>query len=479
MKLIFEKSVKGRHTDILPSPKSNAGKWLPKNLLNEELPDLPELSELDVVRHFTELSRRNAGVDTAFYPLGSCTMKYNPKVNEAIASNQQFTNIHPLSPDLSHQGTLHFMYDFSKLLSELCGMAEFSLHPMAGAHGEFAGLAMIKAYHASMQDTKRTAALVPDSSHGTNLATASMAGYKVKNIKSREDGEVDIEDLKKHLGDDTAVLMLTNPSTLGLFETQILEIADIVHSAGGLLYYDGANMNAIAGKVRPGDMGFDVVHLNIHKTFSAPHGGGGPGCGAVGVSERIVPFLPNPRVVKNDDGIFSWSSDFPNSIGRVSGFYGNVLVALKGYLYLRSLGASGIREMSEHAVLAANYLRVKQAKHFPAAKDRFCMHEFVAQPSPELRNHRIRAMDIAKCLIDRGIHPPTVYFPLIVQEALMIEPTETESLQTLDDFIEVMNSIAGQCLSNPESAFAAPEHMPVTRLDEAKAARELKLVYKQ
>ncbi|MFH0911431.1 MAG: aminomethyl-transferring glycine dehydrogenase subunit GcvPB [Planctomycetota bacterium] len=482
MQLIFEKSVPGRRTAQYPAldvPAEPVEK-LAGGILRAREAALPELSEVEVVRHFRELARRNVGVDDAFYPLGSCTMKYNPKLGEAAARMEGFASLHPYVEFFRAQGTMKLLRHMEKLLAAVTGMRAFSLHPMAGAHGEWVGMSILAAYHAANGAAGRRRVLIPDSSHGTNPASAAMAGFRVEPVKTDASGEVDLEDLRKRLGDDLAGIMLTNPNTLGIFESRILEIANLVHGSGGLLYYDGANLNAILGKCRPGDMGFDAVHLNLHKTFSTPHGGGGPGAGPVGVSARLEPFLPVPRIVRNDrvdpEMPLAWSMGFPQSVGRVAGFFGNVGVVLRAYAYIRVLGETGLREAAEDAVLAANYLRVRLKTHFPAAFDRACMHEFVAAPSRALQDKGVRTLDVAKALIDRGFHPPTIYFPLIVPEAIMIEPTETESLETLDAFADAMNEIAQKALADPEWVRGAPYGTPVGRLDEAGAAREARII---
>jgi glycine dehydrogenase subunit 2 len=449
---------------------------LPAGLLRSEPLGLPELAEIEVVRHYTGLSRRNIGVDTSFYPLGSCTMKYNPKVNEWAAALPAFAGLHPLAPAADTQGALALLADLEHCLCEVAGMHAFTLAPPAGAAGELTGMLLIRAYHASRGE-KRTKVLVPDSAHGTNPASAALTGYDVVPVPSTAEGEIDVEAFRRLAGPDVAGFMLTNPNTLGVFERRIGEIRRIAREAGLLLYYDGANLNAIAGKVRPGDMGFDVVHFNLHKTFSTPHGGGGPGAGPVGVSERLAPFLPGPRIVRGADGAFTLDEAPRESIGRVSGFHGNFGILLRAYVYIRAHGAEGLRRNAEVAVLNANYLRVKMKEHFPAAQDRVCMHEFVAQPSPALLEKGIRTLHIAKRLIDFGIHPPTVYFPLIVKEALMVEPTETESLATLDDFVAIMTRIAGEALSRPDFVRDAPHNACVARVDEVRAARQADFHY--
>lgn len=484
MELIFEKSVPGRKTFQLPEcdVPEVATEELAPGLTRAEAAALPEVSELQAVRHFVELSDRNHAVDRNFYPLGSCTMKYNPKINEAVSSLDGFAGIHPYVECYRAQGTMRLLHSLEAYLATLTGMHAFSLAPMAGAHGEFVGMSMIRAYHeANGEGETRTVVLVPDSSHGTNPASAAIAGFDVQSIKTDDNGEIEMDDLRAHCNETTAGIMLTNPNTLGLFETRILEVQKIVHEAGGLLYYDGANLNAIVGKCRPGDMGFDVVHLNLHKTFSTPHGGGGPGSGPVGVSPRLEPFLPTPRIVRapveSPEIEYMWSSDFPQSIGRVSTFYGNIGVCIRAYAYIRSLGAEGLKAVAENAVLAANYLQARLKETFPVSHDRTCMHEFVAAPSAAMQEKGIHTLDIAKRLIDHGIHPPTVYFPLIVPEAMMIEPTETEPKDVLDDFVEAMQAIAAEALETPDLLHSAPRTTPVGRLDEAMAARKPKLVF--
>ena len=480
MQLIFEKSVEGRGTSQYPDldvPAQPLEK-LTGGIRRREPAELPELAEVQVTRHFQELARRTVGVDDTFYPLGSCTMKYNPKVNEAAARMEGFAGLHPYVEFFRAQGTMSLLRHLEVLLSEITGMHAFSLHPMAGAHGEWVGMNIIRSYHEA-RGAARPRVLVPDSSHGTNPASAAMAGFTVEPVRTDTTGEIDIEDLRSKLGDDVAAIMLTNPNTLGIFESRICEVADMVHESGGLLYYDGANLNAILGKCRPGDMGFDCAHLNIHKTFSTPHGGGGPGAGPVGVTSALEPFLPVPRIVENErvdpEMPLVWSMDFPESIGRVAGFFGNVGVLIRAYAYIRTLGEEGLRQASEDAVLAANYLRVRLRGQFPAAYDRICMHEFVATPG-ELLEKGVRALDVAKALIDCGIHPPTTYFPLIVPEAMMIEPTETETLDTLDAFVDAMTEIARHASEDPEWIKGAPYNAPVGRVDEVKAARDARLV---
>ena len=477
--LIFEVSRSGRAAYSLPAcdvPVTNPADMIPEALLRTEL---PEVSEVELIRHFTRLSQKNYGVDTGVYPLGSCTMKYNPKMNEAAARLSGFANAHPEQPEEVSQGALTLMHELDGMLSEITGMARVSLQPAAGAHGEMAGLMIIKAYHESHGDTKRTKILVPDSAHGTNPASAAVAGFYVVNVKSNALGMVDMDDLTRLLDDETAGLMLTNPkpNTLGLFDTSIKAIADKVHAAGGLLYYDGANLNAILGEARPGDMGFDVVHLNLHKTFSTPHGGGGPGSGPVGVREDLVPFLPTPVVEKTEKG-YVLDDNRPQSIGRVRSFYGNFGVGVRAYAYILSMGAEGLRQVAENAVLNANYLQCRLKEKYDLPYDAICMHETVLSGKRQ-GVFGVTSLDIAKRLIDYGYHPPTMYFPLIVKEALMIEPTETESKETLDGFIEAMLLIANEAEENPELLKSAPNTTALSRMDESRAVRQPVLKYQK
>ena len=470
---IFDLSVPGRTGFSLPQcdvPETAAEDLIPGDYLRAESPALPEVSEVDVVRHYTGLSKKNHGVDAGFYPLGSCTMKYNPKVNEDAAALPGFTGTHPLAPESAAQGCLEILYRLGGMLAEITGMDDMTLQPAAGAHGELTGLMMIRAYHESRGDLGRTKILVPDSAHGTNPASAALAGFAPVEIRSDGRGNIDLDDLRAHAGSDTAGLMLTNPNTLGLFDGHILEIAEIVHQAGGLLYYDGANANAIVGVVRPGDMGFDVVHLNLHKTFSTPHGGGGPGAGPVGVKRALTRFLPGP-IVAERDGEYTLREQGPESIGRVRSFYGNFGILVRAYAYLCSVGAEGLREISRAAVLNANYLRAGLAGDYDVAFHRPCMHEVVLTAQRQKDQSGVTANDIAKRLIDFGIHPPTIYFPLIVHEALMIEPTETESRETLDEFLAAMRQIAQEARETPEVVKTAPHTTAISHLDETQAAR--------
>ncbi|MCS4470570.1 aminomethyl-transferring glycine dehydrogenase subunit GcvPB [Clostridium botulinum] len=472
-KIIFELSSEGRKGYRLPNldvPEVELSELLPKNLLREDEIDLPEVSEVDVARHYTALSNKNYTVDNGFYPLGSCTMKYNPKINEDIAALSGFSKIHPLQDENISQGALELMYDLKGKLCEITGLYDFTLQPAAGAHGEYTGLLIIKAYHEKRGDTKRTKIIVPDSAHGTNPASASVAGFDIVEIKSGEDGRVSIEELKKVLNDEIAGLMLTNPSTLGLFEKDIKLISELVHEAGGLLYYDGANLNAIMGIARPGDMGFDVCHLNMHKTFSTPHGGGGPGSGPVGVKKHLAKFLPVPTVEKENDK-FILDYNRPDSLGKIRSLYGNFGVMVKAYTYILTMGKEGLKAASENAVLNANYIKESLRDYYNIGKDDICKHEVILSTLKE-NPHHIATLDIAKRLIDYGVHPPTVYFPLIIEEALMIEPTESESKETVDEFIDAMKKIAVEAKENPEILHEAPVNAPVRRLDQVKAARK-------
>ena len=477
--LIFELSKEGRIGYSLPEndvPEISLTDVIPNDYIRVEEPNLPEVSELDIMRHYTALSNRNHGVDSGFYPLGSCTMKYNPKINENVARFAGFSHIHPLQHESTVQGALGLMYDLQEHLKEITGMDEVTLQPAAGAHGEWTGLMMIRAYHEMNGDTNRTKVIVPDSAHGTNPASATVAGLETITVKSNEHGLVDLEDLRRVVGPDTAALMLTNPNTLGLFEENILEMAEIVHGVGGKLYYDGANLNAVMSKARPGDMGFDVVHLNLHKTFTGPHGGGGPGSGPVGVKADLIPFLPKPLVVKKDDNTFGFDYDRPQSIGRVKPYYGNFGINVRAYTYIRTMGPDGLKAVTEYAVLNANYMMRRLAEHYDLPFDRHCKHEFVLSGKRQ-KKLGVRTLDIAKRLLDFGYHPPTIYFPLNVEECIMIEPTETESKETLDEFIDAMIQIAKEAETNPEVVQEAPHTTVVGRLDETLAARKPVLRY--
>lgn len=468
MKLIFERGKEGQGCTILPScDVPVVALDVPKR---EKKLNLPHVSENELSRHYTELAKQVHGVNDGFYPLGSCTMKYNPKVNEKAASLPGFTNIHPLQPASTVQGCLEVLKETQEMLCEITGMDAMTLQPAAGAHGEFTGLLLIKAYHDSKQDTKRTKIIVPDSAHGTNPASATMLGYDVISIPSAEDGCVDIEKLRAAVGEDTAGLMLTNPNTVGLFDKNILEITSIVHEAGGLVYYDGANLNAVMGVVRPGDMGFDVIHLNLHKTFSTPHGGGGPGSGPVGCKAFLAEFLPGLQPVPTEEGLGLMKP--LHSVGSVKAFYGNFLVVVKAMTYILMLGKEGIPAAAKNAVLNANYMMHKLQDIYPMAYNETCMHEFVMSLEKMKHDIGVSAMDVAKALLDYGIHPPTMYFPLIVHEALMVEPTETESRETLDEVIAVFREIYDHAVKNPEALHEAPVGTYVRRLDEVRAARK-------
>ena len=470
--LLFELSTPGRTAFTLPSLDVPAA-TLPEGYVRADLP-LPEVSELELVRHFTRLSQLNYCIDTNFYPLGSCTMKYNPKVNEKAASIEGLSQVHPLQPEETLQGSLELMYRLQEALKEIAGFAGVSLQPAAGAHGELTGVLMMRAYHRSRGETQRKKILIPDSAHGTNPASSAMAGLVVVQLPSDKRGNVDLAALKQACDDTVVGLMLTNPNTLGLFEEHVLEVCETVHACGGLMYGDGANLNALLGIARPGDLGFDVMHFNLHKTFSTPHGGGGPGSGPVGVSERLLPFLPGPIVVKEGDRFRLAVPD--KSIGRVRAFFGNYGMFVRAYTYIRMHGPEGLRAVAEHAVLNANYLKALVAPHFPVAVERTCMHEFVVHG--DISGTDVRALDVAKRLIDYGFHPPTNYFPLIVRDALMIEPTETESKQMLDAFAQALAAIAAEARTNPALLHEAPHTTPVSRLDEVKAARNPVLCYK-
>ncbi len=482
--LIFEKSRSGRRA-FAQAPVDAPEIAIPAELLRSDEPRLPEASELQTVRHFTRLSQKNFSIDTQFYPLGSCTMKYNPRACNALALLPEFAGRHPLGPVSHGQGFLACMYELQEMLKDVTGMKGVSLTPMAGAQGELAGVAMIKAYHDARGDAERTEIIVPDAAHGTNPATANMCGCTVREIPTGPDGDVDIDALKAVLGPKTAGIMLTNPSTLGVFERHIKDIADMVHEAGGLLYYDGANLNAILGKVRPGDMDFDVIHMNLHKTFSTPHGGGGPGSGAVGVNKRLLPFMPIPVVGKTEvdgEALYDWlaEEDIPQSIGRLSGFMGNSGVLLRAYVYMRMIGREGMELIAEYSTLNANYLmaRLRDAGFELAYPRRRASHEFIITQNHQSKSVNLTAMDVAKALLDRNFHAPTTYFPLLVPECLLIEPTETESKETLDNFVAAMIDIAKAAKEDGVEYKEAPYRMPVRRLDDVKAARQLDLAYR-
>ncbi|NLZ67073.1 MAG: aminomethyl-transferring glycine dehydrogenase subunit GcvPB [Clostridiaceae bacterium] len=474
MKLIFERSYKGRGSAHLPKCDVPVCQ-LPESMMRSEKPALPEVSEIELVRHYTELEKQTFGVNDGFYPLGSCTMKYNPRINEEMAALPGFTNIHPLQNTDTVQGCMEVLYKAEEYLNEITGMDRFTMQPSAGAHGEFAGLLLIRAWHLHKGNTKRTKIIVPDSAHGTNPATVSMAGYETVNVPSTKDGLVDLDALREAVGENTAGLMLTNPNTFGLFDPNIGEITKIIHDAGGLCYYDGANLNAVMGQARPGDMGFDCVHLNVHKTFSTPHGGGGPGAGPVGCKAFLAPFLPGP-VVEKEDGVFKFKTP-ELSFGRVRGFHGNFLVIVKTLSYILSLGREGIPEASANAVLNANYLLNRISDDYDIASGPHCMHEFVITLERLQKETGVSALDVAKRLIDYGMHPPTMYFPLNVKEALMVEPVETESLETLDEAAEIFKQVMKEARENPELLHGAPHNAPIGRPDEVNAARNPVLKY--
>lgn len=477
-KLIFELSKEGRKGYTLPENRFKAYqlKQIPTPLLRENEPELPEVSEFDVVRHYTNISNKNFGVDTGFYPLGSCTMKYNPKINEEICSLPAFTGLHPLQPVTTTQGALEVYYNLQQTLAEISGLAEFTLNPFAGAHGELTGLMIMRQYHLKRGDEKRTKVIVPDSAHGTNPASATVCGLQVVEVKSKPDGRIDVEDLKPLLDDTIAGIMMTNPNTLGLFETEILEIAQLVHACGGLLYYDGANLNPLLGKCRPGDMGFDIMHINLHKTFSTPHGGGGPGSGPVGVTAALADYLPNPHVKKAEDGTFHIEKT-PDALGQISGYIGNFGVMMRAYTYILSLGKENIKNIGPLATLNANYIKesLKDCYYLPI--EGICKHEFVFDGLVD-KSTGVTTLDIAKRLLDYGYHAPTIYFPLLFHQSIMIEPTETESLETLDEFIDVMRRVAQEAIEQPEKVKNAPHHTPVRRLDETTAAKHPILRYR-
>ena len=479
-KLIFEVSRPGRTGYKLPpidveelDPKD----IIPESFLTTEDPDLPEVSEVDVIRHYTNLADKNHGLDTGFYPLGSCTMKYNPKINENMAALPGFANTHPLQHESSVQGNLRLIYELGESLAEIAGMEKITLQPAAGAHGELTGILLVRAYHENRGDDKRDKIIVPDSAHGTNPATASMAGFKIIEVKSNKNGTVDVEALRAAVGDDTAGLMLTNPNTLGIFEKDIQEITDIVHEAGGLCYYDGANANAILGHARPGDMGFDLVHFNIHKTFSTPHGGGAPGSGPVGVKECLLPFLPVP-VVEKDGDRYHLNWDVPKSIGKVKDFYGHFGIMVRAYTYILTMGSDGLKRASEVAVLNTNYIKERLKEHYYLPLDTLYKHEVVFSGLAN-RKLEVTTLDIAKRILDKGFHAPTVYFPLIVDQAIMIEPTETESKETLDQFIQALIEIAEEAEEDISILKEAPLKTLVRRPDETLAAKQSIVKYEQ
>jgi len=478
--LIFERSRPGRSA-VAQAPKAHANTAIPAPLRRKSAPGLPAASELDVVRHYTRLSQKNFAIDTQFYPLGSCTMKYNPRACNSLAMLPGFLNRHPLAPASHSQGLLQTMFELQEMLKDVTGMQAVSLAPMAGAQGEYTGVAMIRAYHVARGDTERREIIVPDAAHGTNPATAIMCGYEVREIATDAAGDVDLEALRAAVGPQTAGIMLTNPSTVGVFERRIQEIAGIVHEAGGLLYYDGANLNAILGKVRPGDMGFDVMHMNLHKTFSTPHGGGGPGSGAVGVGQRLLPYMPVPHVIEDQDGGYRFADegDLPETIGRLSAFAGNAGVLLRAYVYMRMLGREGMVRVGEFSTLNANYLArsLEQAGFDLAYPARRATHEFIVTLKKQAKERGLTAGDVAKRLLDHGYHAPTTYFPLLVPECLLVEPTETESRETLDGFVEAMACILAESETDMETIKSAPHTLPNRRFNEVAAAKALDVVF--
>ncbi len=476
--LIFELSKPGKRSFVFPKcdvPEKKLNQVVPEKFLRKVKPELPEVAELEIVRHYTNLSRKNFSIDTHFYPLGSCTMKYNPKIHEEVAKLPGFAHLHPYAPQAWSQGILQVLYELEQLLCEISGMDRMSLAPAAGAHGELLGLLLTRAYHIDQGGNARKKVILPDSSHGTNPASAHIAGYEVVSLKTDANGEIDLEELKKLVDKETAALMITNPNTLGLFERKILQIQKVMHDVGALLYYDGANLNPLLGIARPGDMGFDIVHINVHKTFTTPHGGGGPGAGPVGVKKRLEKYLPVPTVEKVGEE-YRLRYDNPTSIGKIRSFFGSVGILLRAYTYIRSLGQEGLEKVGKGAIVNANYLLAKLKKVYHLPYNRTCMHEFVL--STKGVGSDLHAIDVAKRLIDLGFHPPTIYFPLIVPEAIMIEPTETESKQTLDLFAQAMIQIVEESQENPELLHNSPRTMPVSRPDETAAARQPKLRWK-
>lgn len=474
-KTIFEHSSQGRRGVTLPPrdidiPLKNI---LPAEHLRTNAARLPEVSELDVMRHYIALSHKNHFIEKGLYPLGSCTMKYNPKLHESLVRHTCFANLHPNQPESTIQGALELLYELQKDLAEISGMAKVTLQPVAGAQGEFTGIKIISAYHKAKGNHHKTKIIIPDSAHGTNPATCNLVGFEVVELKSLEDGRCDIERLKELVDETTAGFMLTNPNTLGLFETQIEEIAGIMHSVDALIYMDGANLNALLGIVQPGKIGFDIMHFNLHKTFTTPHGGGGPGCGPVGVVEKLVPYLPVPMVAKQDDRYFLDYRHESTSIGKVHTFYGNFAIMVRAYIYIKMLGAKGLRRVSENAIINANYLMKRLEPYFHIQHNEYCMHEFVADGTWQKKEQGISTLDIAKRLLDKGFHAPTIYFPLIIPEAMMVEPTETESLESLDAFADAMIEIANECKKNPEILHESPLSTPVRRVDDVRAVKVL------
>ncbi len=478
-KTIFEYSSTGRRGATLSKrdidfPLENI---IPSEHLRAKKARLPEVSELDVMRHYIALSHKNHFIEKGLYPLGSCTMKYNPKVHEMLVRHSCFNNVHPYQPESTLQGSLEILYELQQDLAEISGMSQVTLQPVAGAQGEFTGIKIIAAYHKTKGNLHKTKMIIPDSAHGTNPATCSLVGFDVIELKSNERGRCDLEHLRSIVDDNTAGFMLTNPNTLGLFEDQIEEIAEIIHAVDGLIYMDGANLNALMGIVQPGKIGFDVMHFNLHKTFTTPHGGGGPGCGPVGVVEKLIPYLPVPMIGKNEDGYFFDYGHEATSIGKVHTFYGNFAIQLRAYIYIKMLGAQGLRRVSENALINANYLMALLREHYHIQYPEFCMHEFVADSTWQKKEYGISTLDVAKRLLDKGYHAPTIYFPLIVPEAMMVEPTETESKQSLDDFAAAMIEIAQECKESPELLHEAPLTTPVRRVDDVRAVKILDLIF--
>ncbi len=479
-KTIFEKHAPGRRGYTLPinDIDININDIIPAKFLRKSIARLPEVSELDVMRHFQELGEQNHCIEKGFYPLGSCTMKYNPKINETLSRSHSFTELHPLQPEHTVQGALEMMYELQNDLAEISGMDAVTIQPVAGAHGEYAGLHIIRAYHHANNNHHKTVIITPDSSHGTNPASCTLNGFTVVEIASDDKGMVDVEELKKHINDDVAGFMLTNPNTLGIYESQVEEICELIHSVDGLIYMDGANLNALLGLVKPGKIGFDVMHFNLHKTFSTPHGGGGPGSGPVGVVKKLASYLPIPMVNKKDDDTYYLDYGHANtSVGKIHSFYGNFLVNLRAYIYIKMLGSKGLRRVAENAIINANYIMRKLEDYYEIPHKDTCMHEFVASGSKQKREHGVKTLDIAKRLLDKGFHAPTIYFPLIVSEALMIEPTETESKNTLDEFIAAMIDIAKECETDAEKVKNAPYNTPVRRVDDTLAVKKLDIKF--
>lgn len=479
-KTIFELSSPGRTGATLPPREIDIplDSMIPQKYLRKQAPRLPEVSELDVMRHYISLSHKNHFIEKGLYPLGSCTMKYNPKIHELLVRNSCFANLHPYQPESTLQGALELMYELQKDLSEISGMAQVTLQPVAGAQGEFTGIKIIEAYHKAKGNTHKTKIIIPDSAHGTNPATCHLVGFDVVELKSDENGRCDMARLREIVDENTAGFMLTNPNTLGLFETHIEEIAELLHSVDALIYMDGANLNALLGIVQPGKIGFDIIHFNLHKTFSTPHGGGGPGAGPVGVVEKLIPYLPVPMVSKDANGYHLDYSHADSSLGKVHSFYGNFAVLVRAYIYIKMLGAKGLRRASENAIINANYLQKRLEEYYHIQHKEYCMHEFVADGTWQKKENGVSTLDIAKRLLDKGFHAPTVYFPLIIPEAMMIEPTETESLDSLDAFADAMIEIAQECKENPELLHEAPLTTPVRRVDDVRAVKVLDPIFK-